>query len=82
MTLGLPIRMWVRYRSGLMLDAEIRATSDELCSFELYTIVCQDSSGHTESIYDTRQELDHYLLGYIHRWHDFHPLGERVDSNE
>jgi hypothetical protein len=65
-----------------MLDAEIHATPNELCSFELCTIVCQDSSEHTESVYDALQELDHYLLGYIYYWHGFYPLGECVDSDE
>jgi hypothetical protein len=65
-----------------MLDAKIRTTPGELCSFELCTIVCQNSSGHTEPIYDALQELDCCLLRYIHRWHDFHPLGERVDPDE
>jgi hypothetical protein len=65
-----------------MLDAKIHATSDELCSFELCTIVCQDSSGDVESIYDALQELDRCLLDYIHCWHGFHPLDEHVDSDE
>jgi hypothetical protein len=42
-----------------MLDAKIHTTPDELCSFELCPIVCQDSSGHAESIYHALQELDH-----------------------
>jgi hypothetical protein len=65
-----------------MLDAKIRATSNELCPFELCTIVYQNSSGHAESVYDALQELDCCLLGYIHRWHGFYPLGEHVDSDE
>jgi hypothetical protein len=65
-----------------MLDIEIYAASDELCSFELCTIVCQASSGHAESLYDAMQEFDCCLLSYVHRWHGLHVLGERVDSNE
>jgi hypothetical protein len=65
-----------------MLDAKIRTTSDKLCSFKLCFIICQNSSGHAESIYDALQELDCYLLGYIYCWHDFHPFSERVNSNE
>jgi hypothetical protein len=65
-----------------MLDAEIRATSDELCPFKLCTIVCQNSFGLAESVYNALQELDRCLLGYIYHWHDFHPLGERVNSDE
>jgi hypothetical protein len=65
-----------------MLDPEICATSDKLCPFELCTIVYENSSGHTESIYDALWELDHCLLGYIYYWHGLHPLGECVDSNE
>jgi hypothetical protein len=64
------------------MDAEVHTTSDELCSFKLCTIVYQNSSGHVEYVYDALQELDRYLLGYIHHWHGFHPLGERVDSDE
>jgi hypothetical protein len=48
----------------------------------LCIIVCQNSSGHAESVYDALQELDRYLLGYIYYWHGFHPLGERVNSDE
>jgi hypothetical protein len=65
-----------------MLDAEIRTISDKLCSFELHTIVFHNPSGHAESVYDALQELDRGLLGYIHCWHGFHPLGERVNFDE
>jgi hypothetical protein len=65
-----------------MLDAEIHTTPDELCTFELCAIVCQDSFRNAESIYDALQELDRRLLGYIHRWYDFHLLGECVNSDE
>jgi hypothetical protein len=65
-----------------MLDAKIHTTSDKLCSFELCTIVCQNSSGHAKSVYDTVQKLDCCLLGYIYYWHGFRPLGECVDPNE
>jgi hypothetical protein len=65
-----------------MLDAKIRTTSDELCSFELCTIDCQDTSGYTESVYDALQELDRCLLGYIHHLCGFHPLGERINFDE
>jgi hypothetical protein len=65
-----------------MLDAEIRTTSDKLCPFELCTVVCQNTPGHAESVYDALLELYCYRLGYIHCWYDFHPLGERVNSVE
>jgi hypothetical protein len=65
-----------------MLNDKISATSDELCSFELCTIVWQNTYGHAESVYDALQELDHCLLSYIYCWHDFHPFGECVDSDE
>jgi hypothetical protein len=65
-----------------MLDAKIRATSNELCSFELFTIVYQDSSGYTKSVYDALQKLDRYLMGYVHHWHGSHPLGERINFDE
>jgi hypothetical protein len=65
-----------------MLDAEIRTTSDKLCSFELCTIVYQNPSGHVESVYDTLQELNCCLLGYIYYWHGFHSLIERVNPDE
>jgi hypothetical protein len=64
-SLDLPVRQWVRHRWWLMLDTKIRATSDELCSFELCTIIYQDSSGHVESVYYALQELNHCLLGYM-----------------
>jgi hypothetical protein len=66
----------------LMMDTKIRATSYTLHSFELSSIVCQDSSGHAESVYDALQELDHCYLRYVHHWHSFHPLGECVDYDE
>jgi hypothetical protein len=65
-----------------MPDAEIRTTPSELCFFELCAIVCQDSFGHAKSIYDALQELNRCLLGYVHQWNGFHPLGECVDPNE
>jgi hypothetical protein len=65
-----------------MLDAEIRTTFDELCSFKLCTIVYQNSFGHAKSVYDTLQKLDRCLLGYIYYWHGLHPLGERVDPDK
>jgi hypothetical protein len=61
-----------------MLHAKIRTTPGELCSFELSYIVYRDSSGNAKSIYDALQELDRYLLGYVHRWQGFHPHGARV----
>jgi hypothetical protein len=30
-----------------MLDAKIYTPSDKFCSFELRSIICQNSSGHT-----------------------------------
>jgi hypothetical protein len=65
-----------------MLDVEICTTSEKLCSFELRTIVYHNPFGHAESIYDALQELDRCLLGYIHYWHGFYPLSERVNSNK
>jgi hypothetical protein len=65
-----------------MVDAKIRVTFHEFCSFELCTIVCQDSSRHAESVYDALQELDRCLLGYINHWHGFHPLGGYVNCDE
>jgi hypothetical protein len=65
-----------------MLDAKIYTTSDKLCSFELCTIVCQNSSWHVKSIYDALQELHRCLLGYIHCWHGLHPIGEHINSDE
>jgi hypothetical protein len=64
-----------------MLDVKIR-TSNKLCSFELRPVIYQDSSGHTESVYDALQELDCCLLDYIYCWHGFHPFSERVNSDE
>jgi hypothetical protein len=65
-----------------MLNAKIRTTSGKFCSFELCSIICQNSSGHAESVYDALQELNCCLLGYIYCWHDFHPFSERVDSDK
>jgi hypothetical protein len=65
-----------------MLNAKICTISDKLCSFELCSITCQNSSGHAESIYDALQELDCRLLGYIYCWHNFHPFSECVNSDE
>jgi hypothetical protein len=65
-----------------MLNAKIRITFGKLCSFELCSIICQNSSGHTKSVYDALQELDRCLLGYIYCWHDLHPFSERVNSDE
>jgi hypothetical protein len=48
----------------------------------LCIIIYQNSSGHAKSVYDTLQELDRFLLGYICCWHGFHSLGEHVDFNE
>jgi hypothetical protein len=65
-----------------MLDAKIHATFEELCSFELCTIIYQNSYGYAESVYNALQEPDHCILGYIYCCHGFHPLGERVNSDE
>jgi hypothetical protein len=65
-----------------MLNAKIRTTSSKLGSFELCSVICQNSSGHTESIYDALQELDCHLLGYIYCWHIFHPFSEHVNSDK
>jgi hypothetical protein len=65
-----------------MLDAKIRTTSDKLYSFELCSVICQNSSVHVESVYNALQELDCCLLGYIYYWHDFHPFSKRVNSDE
>jgi hypothetical protein len=65
-----------------MLNAKICTTSGKFCSFEPCSIICQNSSGHVESVYDTLQKLDSCLLGYIYCWHGFHPFSEHVDSNE
>jgi hypothetical protein len=62
-----------------MLDAEIRITSDKLCAFEQCFVICKNSSGHAKSVYDALQELNCYILGYIHCWHGFHAFGERVN---
>jgi hypothetical protein len=65
-----------------LLDAKIHTTSDKLCSFELRSIICQNSFWHVESVYDALQELDCCLLGYIYCWHDFHSFSERGNSDE
>jgi hypothetical protein len=65
-----------------MLNAKIRTTSHKLCSFELCSVIHQNSFGHTESVYDALQKVDCCLLGYIYCWHGFHPFSERVNSNE
>jgi hypothetical protein len=65
-----------------MLDAIIHTTSDKLCSFELRTIVYQNPYGHAKSVYDALQKFDRCILGYIHCWHGFHPLGGCVNSDE
>jgi hypothetical protein len=49
-SLNLPIRLWVRCGLWLMLNAKIRIISGKLCSFELCFIICQNFSGHAESI--------------------------------
>jgi hypothetical protein len=65
-----------------MLNVKIRTTSGKLCSFELCSIICHNSSRHTESVYDVLQELDCCLLGYIYYWHNFHPFSESVNFDE
>jgi hypothetical protein len=65
-----------------MVDTKIHAASYKLRSFKLCPIIYQDSSGHAKSVYDALHELDHCFLRYVHHWHDFHPLGEHVDSDE
>jgi hypothetical protein len=65
-----------------MVDIKIRTVSYKLHSFKLGYIIYQDSSGHVESVYDVLQELDSCFLRYVHHWHGFHPLGERVDCDE
>jgi hypothetical protein len=65
-----------------MLNAKLYTTSSKLYPFELYSIICQNSSGHAKSVYYALQELDCCILGYIYCWHGFHPLSECVDSDE
>jgi hypothetical protein len=65
-----------------MLDAKIRTTPNKLCSFEMCSVICQNSFGHTKSVYDALQELDCCLLGYIYYWHDFHRFSECVNFDE
>jgi hypothetical protein len=81
-SLNLHVHLWVRCGRWLMMDAKICTTPDKLCSFELYSIICQNYYGHTESVYDALHKLDCCILGYIHCWHDFHLLGEHVNSDE
>jgi hypothetical protein len=65
-----------------MVNTKINATSYKLHSFELNSVVYQDSLGHTESVYDALQELDYCFLCYVHHWDSFHSFGEWVDCNE
>jgi hypothetical protein len=81
-SLNLPIRLWVCYGWWLMLNAKIRTTFGKLCSFELCSLICQNTFGHAESVYDALQELDYCLLGYVYCWHNFYPISERVNSDE
>jgi hypothetical protein len=65
-----------------MVDTEVYASSYKFYSFELSPIICEDPLGYAEPIYDTFQELDYCILGDIHDWHGFLPLGECVSSDK
>jgi hypothetical protein len=65
-----------------MINNEIGATFREFCSFELSSIVRQDSLGNVESVYDALKKFDCRLLSYIYEWGGLHPLGERINSDE
>jgi hypothetical protein len=65
-----------------MLNAEIYTIPYEFCSFELCTIICDDSSSNVESENYTLQKLDCCLMCNSYYWHYFHPLSERVNDDE
>jgi hypothetical protein len=65
-----------------MINTEIDATFREFCSFELGSIVRQDSLGNTESVYDALKKFNCRLLSYIYHWGGLHPLGEHINSDE
>jgi hypothetical protein len=65
-----------------MVDTKISVVSHKLCFFKLSSIICQDSLGHAESIYDALQKLDYCFMCYVHHWHSFYTLGECVDCDE
>jgi hypothetical protein len=41
----------------MILNAKIHTTSDKLCSFELCPVICQNSFGHIESVFDALRNL-------------------------
>jgi hypothetical protein len=65
-----------------MVDTKVCTTSYRFYSFQLSPIICEDPFGYAKSVYDTLQEFDYWFLCYVHHWHSFHPLGERVNSDE
>jgi hypothetical protein len=65
-----------------MLNAKIHTTSVKFGSFELCSVIYQNSFGHAKSVYDALQELDCHLLGYIYCWHGFHLFSECVNHEK
>jgi hypothetical protein len=54
----------------------------QIFSFELSLIICEDSSGYIEHVYDTLQEFDRCFLRDVYHWHSFYPLGECINHDE
>jgi 2-iminoacetate synthase ThiH len=65
-----------------MVNTKVCTASCKFCSFELIPIICEDPSRYVKPVYDTLQELDCYILRDVYYWHDLHPLGKSVDSDE
>jgi hypothetical protein len=65
-----------------MVNTKVCATSCELGSFELSSIVRQDSSEHAKSVDDALQELNCCFPCYVYHWSGLHPFGERIDADE
>jgi hypothetical protein len=65
-----------------MMDTKVCTVSYKFCSFELSPIISEDPLGYAEPVYDTLQEFDHYVLGDIYYWHNFHPLGKCVNDDK
>jgi hypothetical protein len=66
----------------VVVDTKVCAASNKFCSIELSPIIREDPPRYVELVYDTLQELDYCFLCDVYHLHSFHPIGERVNSDE